>query len=209
MSQIGFKRFIHFGGQTACRILGGIEKRESIRNFASSGESVSRIAERQNSISRAVMRRILIVDDDQQVCRAIQIWLKQYGYRVAIADGGNTGLAALDSSTFDLMIVDVIMPQMTGFESIRVFHERAPSIPLIAISGDIFSAQNASDAVSSNLALRLGATRCLRKPFRPAALLGVIDECLSEIEPHRKYIATLAAVAHALSESRGGVKSSS
>jgi CheY-like chemotaxis protein len=155
------------------------------------------------------MRRVLVVDDDRQVCRAIQIWLKRFGYKVAIAGSGKTGLAALDRSTFDLMIVDIIMPEMNGFESIRVFHERAPSIPLVAISGYTFSDQNASDAVSLNLALRLGATRCLRKPFRPATLLGVIDECLSEIEPHRKYIATLTAIAHALAEPRGGVRPSS
>src|ERR1700722_7025111 len=126
--------FIHVGGQTACRILGGVEKCESIRNFGSSGGSTAGIA---------------------------------------------------------------------------VFHERAPSIPLVAISGYTFSDQNASDAVSLNLALRLGATRCLRKPFGPATLLGVIDECLSEIEPHRKYIATLTAIAHALAEPRGGVRPSS
>jgi DNA-binding response OmpR family regulator len=50
------------------------------------------------------------------------------------------------------------------------------------------------------LALRLGATRCLRKPFRPTTLLSVIDECLSEAEPHRRYVATLAAVTDAVSE---------
>jgi CheY-like chemotaxis protein len=155
------------------------------------------------------MRRILLVDDDRHVCRAIQIWLERYGYKVAIADSGTTGLAVLDRSTFDLMIVDIIMPQMNGFESIRVFHERAPSIPLVAISGYAFLDQNVPGADSLNLALRLGATRCLRKPFRPATLLGVIDECLSEIEPHRKYVATLAAIADALSEPRGGARSSS
>lgn len=85
------------------------------------------------------MRRILVVDDDKHVCQAIRTWLKRYGYKVAIADGGTAGLAVLEHSTFDLLIVDIIMPQMNGFESIRVFHERAPSIPLIAISGYAFS----------------------------------------------------------------------
>jgi DNA-binding response OmpR family regulator len=50
------------------------------------------------------------------------------------------------------------------------------------------------------LALRLGATRCLRKPFRPKTLLSVIDQCLSEAEPHRRYVATLAVITNALSE---------
>jgi DNA-binding NtrC family response regulator len=91
------------------------------------------------------MRRLLVVDDDLHICLALRAWLKRYGFRVAIADGGGNGLAALDNATFDLMIVD-------------------------------------------------------RKPFGPTTLPGVIDECLSEAEPHRRCVATLAAVASALSE---------
>jgi CheY-like chemotaxis protein len=70
------------------------------------------------------MRRILVVDDDRHVGQAIRVWLQHHGFRVSTADGGPSGLAALDSGPFDLMIVDVFMPQMRGFESIRLFHER-------------------------------------------------------------------------------------
>jgi hypothetical protein len=50
---------------------------------------------------------------------------------------------------------------------------------------------------------RLGATRCLRKPFKPATLLSLIDECLSEAEPHRKFVATQSSVVEAVSGPRG------
>ena len=146
------------------------------------------------------MRRILVVDDDPHICLAIRAWLKRYGFKVAIADGGVSGLLALDNSTFDLMIVDIFMPNMRGFESIRVFHDHAPTVPLIAISGFAFSDLERASPDFLRMALRLGATRCLRKPFRPTTLLSVIDECLSEAEPHRKYVATLAAVCNALSD---------
>ncbi len=146
------------------------------------------------------MRRILVVDDDPHICLAIRAWLKRYGFKVAIADGGTSGLLALDNSTFDLMIVDIFMPDMRGFESIRVFHGHAPAVPLIAISGYAFSGPEQASPDFLRMALRLGATRCLRKPFRPTTLLSVIDECLSEAEPHRKYVATLTAVTNALSE---------
>ncbi len=135
------------------------------------------------------MRRILVVDDDPHIRLAIQAWLQHYGFKVTIADGGTTGLVALDSSTFDLMIVDIFMPDMRGFESIRVFHDHAPTVPLIAISGYAFSSLEAPSPDFLRMALKLGATRCLRKPFRPTTLLGVIDECLSEAEPHRSYVA--------------------
>jgi len=146
------------------------------------------------------MRRILIVDDDLHVGQAIGVWLKAHGFRVATADGGTTGLTALDNATFDLMIVDVFMPHMTGFEAIRLFHERAPNVPLIAISGYAFSGTESTGSEFVRLATRLGATRCLRKPFKPAALLGVIDQCLTEAEPHRRQVAALGAVADALFE---------
>ena len=142
----------------------------------------------------------MVVDDDPHICLAIRAWLKRYGFKVAIADGGASGLLALDNSTFDLMIVDVFMPNMRGFESIRVFHDHAPKVPLIAISGYAFSNPEKASPDFLRMALRLGATRCLRKPFRPTTLLSVIDECLSEAEPYRRYVATLAAVTDALSE---------
>jgi DNA-binding response OmpR family regulator len=146
------------------------------------------------------MRRILVVDDDPHICLAIRAWLKRYGFKVSIADGGANGLVALDNSTFDLMIVDIFMPHMRGFESIRMFHDHAPTVPLIAISGYAFSGPEASSPDFLRMALKLGATRCLRKPFRPTTLLSVIDECLSEAEPHRRHVATLAAVANSVSE---------
>ena len=90
------------------------------------------------------MRRILVVDDDPHICLALRAWLKRYGFRVSIADGGVNGLAVLATATFDLMIVDIFMPNMRGFESIRVFHERAPTVPLIAISGHAFSGFDAA-----------------------------------------------------------------
>jgi DNA-binding response OmpR family regulator len=58
----------------------------------------------------------------------------------------------------------------------------------------------AADADFLHLAGRLGATRCLRKPFKPATLLDIIDECLSETEPHRRHVERLGRVTNARSE---------
>ena len=78
------------------------------------------------------------------------------------------------------MVVDIFMPHMRGFESIRVFHERAPSIPLIAMSGYAFANVDAPAPDFLRMALELGAARCLRKPFAPAVLIALINECLAE-----------------------------
>jgi hypothetical protein len=55
-------------------------------------------------------------------------------------------------------------PHMRGFEAIRVFHDRAPRVPLIAIYGYAFSSPEAAGPDFLQLAMRLGATRCLREP---------------------------------------------
>jgi CheY-like chemotaxis protein len=119
------------------------------------------------------MHRILVVDDDPMVCKAIEIYLDCHGFEVTIADGGEAGLRALEDSSFDLMIVDIFMPHMRGFESIRIFHERAPAIPLVAMSGYAFANLDSPAPDFLRMALDLGAARCLRKPFTPAALLTV------------------------------------
>jgi CheY-like chemotaxis protein len=126
------------------------------------------------------MTRVLIVDDDPTVCTAIEIYLERHGFEVTIANGGEAGLRALEDSRFDLMLVDIFMPHMRGFESIRLFHERAPTIPLIAMSGYAFANLDSPAPDFLRMALELGAVRCLRKPFTPGALLTAANECLAE-----------------------------
>ena len=128
----------------------------------------------------APLPHILVVDDDPMVCMAIEIYLERHSFKVTIADGGEAGLRALDSTAFDLMVVDIFMPHMRGFESIRIFHERAPTIPLIAMSGYAFANLDSPAPDFLRMALELGASRCLRKPFTPEALLTAINECLAE-----------------------------
>jgi len=122
--------------------------------------------------------RVLVVDDDPMVCVAIEVCLKREGFEVTVADGGEAGLRALENSSFHAMLIDVFMPHMRGFESIRIFHERAPDIPIIAMSGYAFAnTERAPDFL--RMTLELGAVRCLRKPFTPNALLTTVNECLT------------------------------
>ncbi|MBO4225098.1 response regulator [Bradyrhizobium neotropicale] len=125
------------------------------------------------------MPRVLVVDDDPMVCAAIEVCLKRKGFDVTVADGGEAGMVALEDRSFDAMLIDVFMPHMSGFESIRIFHERAPEIPIIAMSGYAFAnAERAPDFL--RMTLELGAARCLRKPFTPEALITTVNECLGQ-----------------------------
>jgi CheY-like chemotaxis protein len=123
--------------------------------------------------------RILVVDDDRMVCDTIEVCLEHRGFEVTVADGGEAGMRALEASTFDVMLVDIFMPHMRGFESVRIFHERAPAIPLIAMSGYAFASLDASAPDFLKKTLELGATCCLRKPFTSDALVSAVNECLA------------------------------
>jgi CheY-like chemotaxis protein len=124
--------------------------------------------------------RVLVVDDDPMVAMAIEVCLQRQGLEVTIADGGEAGMRELEKDHFDVMIVDVFMPHMRGFESIRIFHERAPGVPLIAMSGYAFANADTSSPDFLRMTLELGATCCLRKPFTPKALLAAVNDCLSK-----------------------------
>ncbi len=142
--------------------------------------SIVESPKRESQTGKESLRHILVVDDDALVCMAIEVYLQRNNFRVTIAGGGEAGLRALENEQFDLMIVDIFMPHMRGFESIRIFHERAPAVPLIAMSGYAFANLNSPAPDFLRMALELGASRCLRKPFTSAALQVAIENCLAE-----------------------------
>jgi DNA-binding response OmpR family regulator len=91
-------------------------------------QSILEPVERVDTAGEAVMRRILVVDDDPHICLAIRAWLNRYGFKVAIADGGTSGLVALDNSTFDLMIVDIFMMKSSNRSRGRILQAELSSV---------------------------------------------------------------------------------
>jgi CheY-like chemotaxis protein len=125
-----------------------------------------------------IVPRVLVVDDDPMVCVAIEVCLTRKGFEVTVADGGEAGMRALETSDFDVMLIDVFMPHMRGFESIRMFHERKPDVPIVAMSGYAFAnTERAPDFL--RMTIELGAACCLRKPFTPDALLTSVNQCIT------------------------------
>lgn len=129
------------------------------------------------------MSRILMVDDDVLISRTVQFWLAQQGHVVIIAAGATDAVDRLRHDHFDLMLVDIFMPHMDGFDSVRLFHGEAPEVPLIALSGYAFAESHSPAPDFLRMALALGATRCIRKPFKPRDLLAIIENCLAAIAP--------------------------
>ncbi len=124
------------------------------------------------------MTRVLVIDDDRSVSAAIQTMLARQGYDTVLAPDAYAGIETFESSKFDLVMVDIFMPGMDGLETIKDFCERAPSVPIIAMSGFRFRGSVASVPDYLAMAAQLGATCCLRKPFSSQQLMVVINSCL-------------------------------
>ena len=113
--------------------------------------------------------RILVVDDQEAVREFTRKILARAGYEVALAGNGAEALAALDEADFDLILMDVHMPVMTGVAAtrqIRAHEGPRASIPIIAFSGDEQSLAAA------------GVNDHIDKPFTRAELLAKVDAWL-------------------------------
>ena len=124
------------------------------------------------------MAKILIVDDDTAVQATIRLLLERAGHSVVTAGDGRKGLALFEASDFDLLFLDIFMPGMDGFETMRMVHHLRPLVPIIVISGKPISSDDTSAPNFLTMATKLGAVSSLQKPFKPAALLAAVADCL-------------------------------
>jgi CheY-like chemotaxis protein len=125
------------------------------------------------------MASILVIDDDRAVLATIKILLERAGHAVEGVDNSRTGLQLLGAQSFDLLIVDIFMPGMDGFETMKLVHQSHPHMPIIVTSGQQFSYSSEPTADFLHMATRLGAVASLPKPFRPTELLAAINGVLS------------------------------
>src|SRR5262245_53535330 len=105
----------------------------------------------------------------------IRLLLERAGHSVVTANDGRKGLALCQTGDFDLLFLDIFMPGMDGFETMRMVRQQQPQIPIIVISGQP-EADTAPDFLT--MATKLGAVSSLQKPFRPADLLAAVTSCL-------------------------------
>lgn len=129
------------------------------------------------------MTRVLVIDDDKSICIAIEIYLRHHNCLAVLADSGHLGTKMLAAGDFDVVMVDIFMPGMDGFQTIRDIRGRAPTMPIVAMSGFRFRNSMAPALDFLGMAGKLGATYTLRKPFTPQQLMAGIDVCLDKRLP--------------------------
>lgn len=128
------------------------------------------------------MRRALIVDDDQSMRFVLRQTLASRGWTVAEVDDGAVVEDALEATRFDLLVLDLYMPGMNGFEVLRRIRQphtgvlplwRTPAtVGIVVLSG-------AAGRDGLGFAARLGADVCLQKPVDVADLIAAVERAMS------------------------------
>jgi CheY-like chemotaxis protein len=118
---------------------------------------------------------ILIIDDDAAVSRTLSLILTRAGYQVSVAIGGRKGLELLAKGGIDLVLTDIIMPELDGIEAIRRIRADHPSLRIIAMSGG----GQIDKADFLHMAEALGADRVIEKPVRSERLLELVSTVMA------------------------------
>ena len=122
---------------------------------------------------------ILIVDDEASLRRTLARILQQAGLEVTTAASGQEGIIFLSQQSFDLVYLDIRMPDMNGLEVLEKIHSNFPDLPVI-----LFTAQ--PDMNSALEALRHGAIDYLMKPLQPQTLIDRTQAILVQKEKERR-----------------------
>ncbi len=121
------------------------------------------------------MSRILIVDDNEQSRYMLRSLLEGHGHQVITASNGVEALSRAEGDTPDVIVTDILMPEMDGFELCR----RWKTDPLLRGTPFVFYTATYTDSKDEEFALSLGADRFVIKPEPPEKLLALIEETVA------------------------------
>ena len=119
--------------------------------------------------------QVLVIDDDAELCKLVTRYLTQEGFQIASVNGGASGAELALSGNYALVVLDVMMPGVNGFDVLRRI--RAESrIPVLMLTAK-------GDALDRVLGLEMGADDYLPKPFNPQELVARIRAILRRAKP--------------------------
>ena len=120
------------------------------------------------------MPLILLIDDDATVRRSLRLGLERSGYEIVEAADGDQGIAAFAARPADLVVTDMLMPEVDGVETIRALRKLHRTVPIVAISG---GGRRSGLDYLEDIHL-FGASAVLEKPFEIAKLKEIIAALL-------------------------------
>ncbi len=122
------------------------------------------------------MPNLLLVDDDPHLIEVLRFALEQAGHRVATAGNGVLALRAVAANAPDLIVLDVLMPELDGTEVCRRLRQEGSRIPILFLS-------SRADEIDRVLGLELGGDDYLAKPFSPRELVTRVKALLRRAQP--------------------------
>jgi len=122
------------------------------------------------------MERILVVEDDRAVQKALKRLFEAEGFAVEIRSDGKSALEAYRAATPSAVVLDLRLPAVSGRDVCREIKQEAPALPVIILSA-------ASDVSDKVLLLELGADDYVTKPFSPRELLARVGAVLRRVRP--------------------------
>lgn len=116
--------------------------------------------------------KILVIDDETVVCEACRLVLCEKNHEVKVCMSGKSGLLALEKNGYDLVLLDIKLPDIDGLDILEIVKEKTPPPRIIVITGY---------ATMSNAlqAMKRGAVDCLSKPFTEDELIEAIEKAVS------------------------------
>jgi DNA-binding response OmpR family regulator len=112
------------------------------------------------------MGKILICDDDRNICELLRLYLEKEGYALAIANDGEEALAKFSSEAPDLILLDIMMPKLDGWQVCREIRKKS-NVPIIMITAK-------GETFDKVLGLELGSDDYVVKPFDPKEIVARI-----------------------------------
>jgi len=122
------------------------------------------------------MARILVVEDDPKMQRGLRDNLEFEGHDVTVLGDGNSGYQTMISGSFDLVILDVMLPQMSGFDVVRKTREKGIRIPILMLTAK-------GEEIDKVLGLELGADDYVTKPFGLRELIARVNALVRRFVP--------------------------
>jgi signal transduction histidine kinase len=123
----------------------------------------------------SIEKRILVIDDEERMADSIRALLSNYDYLVEVAYGGKEGIEKLSTKSYHLVVTDLRMPGVTGYDVLRFLREKQPHVAPIVITGHA-STESAIEAIHYR------AFDYLQKPFEFEKLKECVDRAFNKIE---------------------------
>ena len=126
------------------------------------------------------MTTIVLIDDDRMITEPLSRSLRQQGFEVFMAHNGRSGLALALEKKPDIVVLDIMMPEMDGWEVCRELRAKSP-VPILMLTA-------LNEEIDRILGLELGADDYLTKPFSTRELLARIKAMLRRVELDRAVV---------------------